>query len=237
MKKVKDKRKLIIYIILIIAIIIILLGIIYKTFFTKKDLDINSSTVQELYKMANPSDDASLLKFLYSSDELPDNYKIAMGIMAYIKDHGEDESISSNDVSTYVKKTLGDTSYKDHDTYIFTGDICGYFYDETTSSYSFITGCGGNEYESFYRKIVSAKKDGDTITIDEKSIYVYNNFDETSNKVFVYNDYNQDDLLNYFETSDDYTINIDDYLDSATTYEYTFVKSGNSYVFKSIKSI
>ena len=78
MKKVKDKRKLIIYIILIIAIIIILLGIIYKTFFTKKDLDINSSTVQELYKMANPSDDASLLKFLYSSDELPDNYKIAM---------------------------------------------------------------------------------------------------------------------------------------------------------------
>src|SRR5574344_2100076 len=204
MKKVKDKRKLIIYIILIIAIIIILLGIIYKTFFTKKDLDINSSTVQELYKMANPSDDASLLKFLYSSDELPDNYKIAMGIMAYIKDHGEDESISSNDVSTYVKKTLGDTSYKDQDTYIFTGDICGYFYDETTSSYSFITGCGGNEYESFYRKIVSDKKD---------------------------------DLLNYFETSDDYTINIDDYLDSATTYEYTFVKSGNSYVFKSIKSI
>lgn len=88
-------------VILIFGIVIILVGIGIGGYFLFKNvlknnntsveesyersLDVNSALVQNLYKMANPSDDVSLLKELYD-DGLPSNqYVLAAGMMNYIR--------------------------------------------------------------------------------------------------------------------------------------------------------
>ena len=45
--------------------------------------------------------------------------------------------------------------------------------------------------------------------------------------------------LEYIETSsqESYSVSIDDYIDQASTYLYTFEKQGNNYILKGIKEV
>ena len=79
----------------------------------------------------------------------------------------------------------------------------------------------------------------DIIHITEKSIYIYDDWDDYSSKIYIYSNYDQKNLLDYIEksSSDNYNIEIDNYLDNASTYIYTFHKQNDKYIFDSLKRI
>lgn len=205
-----------------------------------KELKIDSSLVQDLYAKVNPSEDATFLKGLYENDKFSNSYKIGTAIVNYVKDNSlqSPEYILAKDVENSLHSIFGyESSFTHEDTFIFSGGICGYNYDEVLNRYENKGGCGGNSYESFYRKIVSAEQTGDWILITEKSIYMYDDWDTTTSKKFVYNNYQKEKVLDYIETSslEQTNLSIDNYLNDASTYVYQFRLKNGEYIFEGLK--
>ncbi len=218
----------------------------------QEELDINSALVQELYEMANPSNDALVLKELYANNVITDKFKITMGIVKYLKDNpdiakqfretsDEDQKYLSKEiVLDNARKVLGEqTVYRDQDVYVLNGDICNALYHQDSEQYEIISGCDGNQFESFYRKITKAYQENNTIYIYEKSIYVYDDWDDYVSKKSIYNNYNKEKLLDYIETdsSENYKILVEDYIDEAATYRYKYVLENGEYVFEGLELV
>src|SRR5690625_214840 len=72
-------------------------------------LDINSKDVQNLYKMANPFDDAMVLNLLYKNSESFDNqYILAVAIQNYLNNYNETILyIPKDDVEKSIFKIFG----------------------------------------------------------------------------------------------------------------------------------
>jgi len=212
-------------------------------------LDTTSELVASLYSMVNPSDDALTLIPVYSSGEIIDDYKIAIGIMSYLKENPEidpiypyvvQEYIDKAEVKKHIEKILGsDVNYTDKSVYIRTDGVCGYTFNKELKRYENIPGCGGSQFEFIKRKITEAYQQDNKIYILEKSIYVFDDWDDYISKKYIYDDCNQNKLLNYLETdsSGNYVVSLEDYLDHASTYQYVFEKINDQYIFKSLKKI
>ena len=234
-----------------ISLFIILSGIIIYIFIqdnsTKEHtvsnhLDINSSLVQEMYNLINPSNDANVLKDLYENSGLTDKYILNIGITSYLKEHPNADKliIPKANIEKSIHSVLGyNVTFTHQDVYTLNDYGCGYNYDNATKQYKLISGCGGNQFESFQRKIVDAVEMNDIIQITEKSIYIYNDWNDYSSRIYIYSNYDQKDLLDYIETSssDNYNIEINNYIDKASTYIYTFHKQNGKYIFDSLKRI
>ena len=257
------KKKFILIIIIIIIIILLVVGEVFVllSLNTSKEnkeeetikLDINSELVKKLYKMANPSDTAIVLDELYQSDKLSDKYKIAMGIADYLK---ENEPISvensdyvfyyipEEDVNEHIKFVLGDkVKYKSQDVYIMSDNICKFKYNEELKRYEDGGGCGDMGFRSYLRKITSAYAKGDKIYIKEKSIFIYNDWDDYYSHVSVYSNHDQKKLLDYFEADPNVGFDKDEvmnkFIDKGSVYRYEFEKkdSNNNYIFNGIKRL
>ena len=234
-----------------ISLFIILSGIIIYIFIqdnsTKEHtvsnhLDINSSLVQEMYNLINPSNDANVLKDLYENSGLTDKYILNIGITSYLKEHPNADKliIPKANIEKSIHSVLGyNVTFTHQDVYTLNDYGCGYNYDNATKQYKLISGCGGNQFESFQRKIVDAVEMNDIIQITEKSIYIYNDWNDYSSRIYNYSNNDQKDLLDYIETSssDNYNIEINNYIDKASTYIYTFHKQNGKYIFDSLKRI
>lgn len=98
---------------------------------------------------------------------------------------------------------------------------------------------GGNWYEFFKRKLISAEKQGNFIYLKEKMIYFTDDWDDYLSRITIYNNYQKEKKLEYIETSsqESYSVSIDDYIDQASTYLYTLEKQGNNYILKGIKEV
>lgn len=218
----------------------------------KEELDINSALVQELYEMANPSNDAFVLKELYANNVITDKFKITMGIVKYLKDNpdiakqfretsDEDQKYLSKEiVLDNARKVLGEqTVYRDQDVYVLNGDICKAVYHPDSEQYEIIPGCDGSQFERFHRKITKAYQENDTIYIYEKSIFVYYYFDLYKNQTSVYNNCIENKLLDYIETdiSVNSKVSLEDYIDEAATYRYKYVLENGGYVFEGLELI
>lgn len=205
-------------------------------------LNIDSKTVTNLYRSVNPSTDANIIKGLYQP-EFSNDYILSVGIVNYLQDNNlkNEQYIDKKEVDRYIHKILGYNHKYNHQTvYILNAElgICGYWYNTNTNKYELIPGCGGNTTEYFYRKITDAKYVGDTIEITEKSIYQYTNWNDTTNEIYIYNNINKEKLLDYINPiPTNYYINIDKYLEEATTYVYTFKLQYDDYLLKDIKKI
>ena len=205
-------------------------------------LDINSSLVQEMYNLINPSNDANVLKDLYENSGLTDKYILNIGITSYLKEYPNADKliIPKANIEKSIHSVLGyNVTFTHQDVYTLNDYGCGYNYDNATEQYKLMAGCGGNQFESFQRKIVNAVLMNDIIQITEKSIYIYNDWNDYSSKIYIYSNYDQKDLLDYIEksSSDNYNIEINNYLDKASTYIYTFHKQNGKYIFDSLKRI
>ena len=247
---------IIIIILLIIAEVFVLLSLTAKKENKNEKtitLDINSELVQKLYKMANPSDNAVLLDDLYGKDKLTDKYKIAMGIADYLK-HNEPIPVENseyvfyyipeNDVDEHIKFVLGDNvKYKPQDVFIMKDDICGLNYNKELKRYEDGGGCGDMGFRSYLRKITSAYAKGDKIYIKEKSIFIYNDWDDYYSHVSVYSNHDQKKLLDYFEADPNVGFDKDEvmnkFIDKGSVYRYEFEKkdSNNNYIFNGIKRL
>ncbi|MCI8575027.1 MAG: hypothetical protein HFI09_01000 [Bacilli bacterium] len=230
---------------IILIIISFLIGIscclLVSYFFLKpKEIDINSDLVRDLYSSVNPSSDATIASLLYTTNPLSNEYIIDIGLMAYIKEHGKENSevIPREEVEKNIERILGQVPYVHEKVYLFE-EMCGFTYNNDKKQYEDIGGCGGNWYERIHRKIVSAKKTNNQIIITEKMIYETDDWNDTTSKRTIYSDLNKTKQLDYKELSShiSYSIELEDYIDDASTYEYVFEKKGDHYIFKQITQI
>ncbi len=208
-------------------------------------LDVNSSFVVDLYEKVNPSHDVSIIKGLYEKEGTFSNeYILSVGIVNLIKEkfYRNEEYLREEDVSQMIHRILGfHTKFVHQDVLVFSLDsysegICGYNYLPESHKYQLLHGCGGNFYEFFRRKIVSAEKEGDFVYLKEKLIYFYNDWNEYASKVSVYNNYNREKLLDYIESdgSQNYKVSIENYMENASTFLYTFKKQNGEYILESL---
>ena len=196
------KNKKIILVILA-SLIGLSLCILIGYFITKpKEMNINSELVRNLYNSVNPSSDASVASLLYTTNPLSNEYVIDIGLMAYIKEHGKENSqtIPREKVEENIEDILGLVPYIHGNVYLLE-EVCGYTYNDTQKQYEIIPGCGGNWYERIHRKIVSAKKKKNQIIITEKLIYETDDWDDTISKRTIYSDLEKSKKLDYKEVS------------------------------------
>lgn len=202
------------------------------------ELDINTKEVQVLYEMATPVEDATVLRNLYENPSTFDNqYILSVSINNYLNEQNDlIETISKDIVEEYIDKIFGNNiSFKHEKVYVLSGDYCGFDYNEDLQQYELLHGCGGNMNEQFYRKITKATQEDDEIIILEKSLYVYIDWDFENYHITIYNNIVDKKVIANYDLSLDREINIDinDYIDNASTYEYVFKKMDNRYIFDS----
>lgn len=202
------------------------------------ELDINSEKVQSLYEMVTPVEEATVLKKLYEKSGVFENqYILSVAINNYLNEQNNFiETISQDIVEEYIYKIFGDDiSFEHEKVYVFSGDYCGFDYNEELHQYESLHGCGGNMNEKFYRKITSATEDDDKIIILEKSLYVYYNFDFEISNIIIYNNIIDKKIISEYnlDSSNELSIDIEDYIDSASTYQYVFKKVDDRYIFES----
>ena len=120
--------------------------------------------------------------------------------------------------------------------YVLNGDygVCGFTYQPEIEQYISLNGCGGSNTDSFVREVVSARQEGNFLYITEKSIYIYADWNETITRKYIYNNCQQDKMLDYQETpsTESHLVELDDYIEEAATYEYVFENQNGQYIFK-----
>lgn len=243
--KILKLRKVFVFCFVVILIIFAGYIVISKLGQENKDnweiLDKDSELVKELYNSVNPSNDATVLKSLYENSQITNDYIIVLGISEYLKSQQDyPNTISSFDVEKSIYHILGENIQFDHQTVLLlNGSACGYSYESDSKEYIFSSGCGGNSREFFHRIVVEAKQWKDEIQIIEKSIYEFNDWDDKISRIHIYDNYHQNNLLDYMEkdSSISYTINIEDYIEKASSYVYSFKKKDDHYIFVNFKKM
>ena len=204
-------------------------------------LDLDSKLVQDLYQQVNPSEDGSILQMLYEDGGLSNQYMLVVAINDYIESQDNQvKVIFKEEVENRVASIFGDDKIVKHEiTYLLSNGYCGFEYNDKLEQYELIPGCGGDMYQSFERKIVDAKDVDQQIIITEKSIYIYRDWDADYSHVTIYDNIEKQDKITEFDNNpaEELNVDIDDYLDRASTYEYTFEKGGDHYIFKGVKLV
>lgn len=221
-------------------ILLLFLGLFMFSGCGNKNLDIHSELVQDLYKEVNPTEDGLILSDLYENGGLSDNYMLVVALSDYIRDQDVNvEVISKEDVDRRIVSIFGKEEVKHQRTYLLFDEYCGFSYNSDLEQYELIPGCGGDMYQNFVREIVSAREEGDNIIITEKSLYVYWDWDIDYSHVTIYNNVVQKEKIDEFDHDPtvELNINIDDYIDRASTYEYTFERVDDHYIFKGVKLV
>lgn len=202
------------------------------------ELDINSEKVQSLYEMVTPVEEATVLKKLYEKPDVFDNqYILSVAINNYLNEQNNfSETISQDIVEEYIYKIFGDDiSFKHEKVYVFSGDYCGFDYNEELHQYKSLHGCGGNMNEKFYRKIINATEEDGKIIILEKSLYVYYDFDYEISNIIIYNNIIDKKIISEYnlDSSNELSVDIEDYIGRASIYQYVFKKVDDHYIFES----
>lgn len=211
-----------------------------------QSIDIDTDFIKTLYNKVNPSNDANVVKEMFrDTKKFSNKYLIATGLLNVIKEkeYLNEEYISDTDVENSIKKIFGDNiTFTHEDAYILGQDIyqegvCGYWYRSESKNYQLMHGCGGNQTESFRRKLISARKDREYIYLKEKSIYIYHEWDiGIPSEAHIYNNVNQEKLIYSMkiEANEPCVVNIEDYIDEASTYVYVFKKVNDNYILEKI---
>lgn len=217
-----------------------------------ENLAVDSSLVQELYTLINPSNDPAIIADMYLNGFPSNEHILATGAMNYIRNNYDVNStevkkgmLVVNFPAAYlrdsIKEVFGNIDYQDESFYVYNNEygICGFTYLPEVDAYESLNGCGGSQFESFKRQIVDAKKEGQQVKIFEKSIYIYNDWDDYVSRRYVYSDYSQEKMLDYIETSssENTDITLQQYIDKASTFVYIFEYDGANYIFKELKKI
>lgn len=192
----------------------------------------NLSLEEKLYKKVNPSEEYTLLKYLYTNNNSFDNnYIIAVGISNYIDKNNNTEKIKKEDVDTNIKEIFGNNiKYNHQKVYIYKENYCGFEFNETKKEYTALHGCDGDMFHKLYRKVVDTKTSNNTIEIYEKLIFA--EWSSDFKELTIFNNNIDKKVIKKLDGNN--SINIDDYLNDATTYKYTFEKVNDNYIFKSL---
>ena len=194
-------------------ILLLFLGLFMVSGCGSKNLDIHSELVQDLYSMVNPTEDGLILSDLYQNGGLSNNYMLVVALSDYIREQdGNVEVISKDEVDQKIESIFGDEEVEHQRTYLFFEGYCGFTYNDDLEQYEFIHGCGGDMYQRFVRKIISAREEGNNVIITEKSLYVYRDWDADYSHVTIYNNVTQREEIDEFDNDPavELDINLDD---------------------------
>lgn len=197
-------------------------------------LDVNSEQVQNLYQSVVPNHDAYILSQLYDKMELTNEYKLNIGIMDLTnKTEQKESNLEASQVEKSINQILGNDTTVSHQsvTFMINGH-CGYHYNEMEKRYEPVDGCENIPNEYFNQKLKYAFEKEDKIILIEQSIYTFIRRVGNANNVFVYNNYQQDKMLDYIENDDGifYKIKEEKYINKGSFYKYIFKKEQGDYV-------
>ena len=214
---------------------------------TYESLNIDDSLVTELYNKIDHhlSYYGTYMGYFYRKDSTSiddmDN-KLKLYLALHNAETTSDESgdillVSDSSLKKAMEDLFGNIDYKNESlANSITGcGIEGAQYDESKKQYSIFMACGGAGYPFYMTKLVQARKYSDKIEIYEKHIAGMPFLDDKSSmqKFSVYKDFQFDDNDENFdfdivgidlisENVDDLDTNLDQYMNQADTYKYTF---------------
>lgn len=228
----------------ILTLIIILEIFTIKNIFNEKEyedkiyLDTNNKLVTDLYNMANPS--KLQLNEVYLNSKLTNNYFLAVALNNYIKNNPNDiEYIKEKEIENNIKYTFGDIDYINEDVIIVNDDYCyNYKYNNELKNYK-KENCDFtyDDYE-YYKEITSAYKIDNKLFIEEQIIYITYDKKNNLNKISIFTSPDMLNILDYKELESTIDINLKEYINLGSKYQYEFEKlDNNNYLLKGINKI
>ncbi len=201
------------------------------------DLDVNDEVVLKLYQRVNPSDDYSAMSDVYKKGTFSNQFILGTSLVALLTNSPDSTVVKEEDVNLMVKQIFGSITYAHESGYMINNSFCAFQYDKTNHQYTFVKGCE-NSSVTLLRKIVKASKSDTEYIITEKLIVVEQNVDEQTNETItkLYKDINRTSLIEMSNYNNS-IVNIDDYLEKASTYEYYFEFDGESFVYRNLKKV
>ncbi|MDE5539151.1 MAG: hypothetical protein K2J20_01545 [Bacilli bacterium] len=200
----------------------------------------NYNLAESLYAKVNPSEDTSILMDFYANvGDFSNDYILAIGIKSYLSQNSEEvTAIPEAEVAKNIYEIFGkNISYENSNVSLLSGNYCTFYYNEETKIYYAQDRCHTSTLDFFYRTISNIEIDNDNIYVYEKSIYVYREEDLGFNHVSIYDNVVAKNLIKSYEDNPENPapININDYLNEASTYKYTFTKENGDFIFKGIE--
>lgn len=228
-------------------------------------LDIDNTVVTELYKKVNHFGDTgpagyNFTGYFYQKDsifasEIDNKTKLFLALNNAQTTTDELEQtlfVSDSSLKTAMIDLFGNVDYQNES--LTTTKGCGFSnasYNADNKQYSIAIACGGTGYNYYITKLVQARKYSDRIEIYEKHIGIKRTWNEDKNLevTSVYKYFKQDknscigydcmsgveliaDGLENFDTN-----NIDEYMQKADTYKYTFKLENGKYYFSKAEKV
>ena len=208
---------------------------------TFTELSITDEAVQELYEKANPSEDYDTMQDVYARGNFSNQFILGTAIVSILRNNPQD-TVSESDVNVAIKQIFGTITYAHESGYIISDEVCGFQYDKNAHLYTILKGCQKNGDSKLLRKITSARKSDTEYIITEKLIASETTYDELNQTytITVYDDIgksHQIETLTYMEGEDVPVVEIEDYIEQASTYEYHFVFDGETFIYKAIEKV
>ncbi len=212
-----------------IVFLIIICGIFY--YYKISYLNISSPLVQNLYKQVHPTEDVFVFYDFYKNEKFSNEYILAVGLKMYLENYPNAISIPKEEVEKNIYEVFGESISFSHATaYLLVDNYCGYMYNSENNQYEILSGCGGSA-DKFYRQIVKVARDKNQLVLYEKSIFVEYATGMEGDYYTIYNNVIDKKII---KKDSGFVINLDDFLEEASTYKYIFEKEKGHYIFKSI---
>ena len=183
------------------------------------DISINDEAVLELYQNIMASDELSFNYDLLKNNVITNSYMIGSGMAKALRDNVK-TPISSSEINLYIRKIFGDVTVHYEDI-LLNGQK--YSFDSDKDEYVIKEMDDYSKTDKILSKLVSAKKSTTEYILTIKMVVVNN----ANNNV--YSDIDSTNIIDNREN-----INIDDYLDEASTYNYHFTFNGETFVLTSV---
>ena len=183
------------------------------------DISINDDAVKELYQNTKASDELSFNYDLLKNNVITNSYMIGSGLAMALRDN-KATPISSSEINLYIRKIFGDVTVNYEDI-LLNGQK--YSFDSDKDEYVIKEMVDYSKTDKILSKLVSAKKSTTEYILTIKMIVVNN----VNNNV-----YSDIDCTNIIDNREN--INIDDYLNEASTYNYHFTFNGETFVLTSV---
>ncbi len=207
-------------------------------------VSVDDERVVYLYEMANPSDSLLSMQDVYKKGTFSNEFILGTAFVFYLKEHPDAVKVSEEEIGQSIHKIFGDIVYAHDSGNIVSPYVCSFRHNKGEKNYTYLKGCTTNDANKIYRVLVDARKSDREYILTEKLIFVKNNIEEAQLSkepvatLKVYNDMNESKLLDektfLWETEMPFEVDIHDYLENASTYEYHFVFDGENFVYKNL---
>jgi len=235
----------------IIIFVIVIIGVLFLYFFLPEKkveekfepLNITDERVLSLYEMANPSNDYSSLQNIYQKRTFTNEFILGSAFVSFLKEHkNHTGEIKEEEISQYVKKIFGNINFAHTSGFIVADELCKFKYNKNKNSYDYSIGCASSINNEIKRKLISAKKSATEYILTEKMIVIRKSQNEEEKKqtIKIYKDIEESVLLKEITLDTDETlpdINLEDYIENASTYEYHFKFDGENFIYQKLEKV